>query len=160
MDRRLAAFALLACLPLVPGCDVKSCTLAGCSGGSAQLIVLGPNWDELEPLVHQLDVTLDDTSFSVTCDIAELQCDDPVDVSGDLPLNVFVRGDGQIVIDVGNPDDSGQELPDDYSVTVTREGTVVTEDSGSFVYAENRPNGPDCAPVCRSTDGAFVMVDA
>lgn len=160
MHRRLAAFALLACLPLVPGCTGTTCTLVGCSGGSAQLIVLGPNWDELEPVVHQLDVTLDDTSFTVTCDIAQLQCDDPVDVSGDLPLNVFVRGDGQIVIDVGDEFGSGEELPDDYAVTVTREGTVVTEDSGSFVYAETRPNGPDCQPVCRSTDGAFVMVEA
>ncbi len=160
MHRRLAAFALLACLPFFDGCDSGSCTLAGCSGGSAQLIVLGPNWDELEPVVHQLDVTLDDTSFTVTCDIAQLQCDAPVDVRGDLPLNVFVRGDGQIVIDVGDEFGSGEELPEGYAVTVTREGTVVTEDSGSFVYTETRPNGPDCQPVCRNTDGAFVMVEA
>ena len=159
MDRRLAAFAWVALLPLVPGCAEGSCTLLCCGGGKAQLIVLGPNWGELEPTVHRLDVTLDDTMFTVTCDLAQLQCDAPEDVVGDTPVNVFVRGQGQIVIDIGDDLGSSRDLPDDYAVTVVRGGSVVTEDEGSFVYMESRPNGPDCDPVCRSTDGAFVMVD-
>ncbi|MCR9159858.1 MAG: hypothetical protein ACE37F_05875 [Nannocystaceae bacterium] len=160
MDPRSAAFALLACLPLVPGCNTSTCTLVGCSGGSAQLIVLGPNWGALEPVEHRLDVSLDDTSFTVSCDIAQQTCDGPVVRSGDLPLSVFIRGEGQIVIDIGDEFGSSDALPDDYAVTVTRAGTVVTDDSGSFVYTQTRPNGPDCEPVCRSTDGAFVMVEA
>ncbi|MEM6290111.1 MAG: hypothetical protein AAGA54_02565 [Myxococcota bacterium] len=148
-----------ALLGMLSGCGAGDCTLVGCAGGKTSLVVLGPNWSALEPAVHTLDVQLGDTSFTVTCDIAGLNCDTPEDLTGDLEIRVFISGEGQITVDIGSDFDSGDNLPDGYAVTVTRDGSVVTQEAAAFEFEESRPNGPDCPGVCRTTDGAFVFVE-
>ncbi len=161
MRRRHVLPSLSALLGLcaMPGCGAGECTLVGCGGEKTSVVVLGPNWSALEPAVHTLDVELGETTFRVTCDIAALRCEPVENLSGNLEINVFVSGQGQITIDVGSEFNTGADLPDGYTVTVTRDGNVVTEDEGSFEFEESRPNGPDCSPVCRTTDGAFVFVE-
>lgn len=55
--------------------------------------------------------------------------------------------------------DDGTLLPDDFEVEVSVGGSLVTQESGGFEYDEFKPNGPDCAPTCRNSDGAFIFVE-
>ena len=157
--RSLAAALVTTSVLLLPACGSRDCTLVGCANEPVSVVLLSPNWMPLEPAVYGLVFKLDGSGFAATCTVSdgEQSCVPVEGLAADFDVAVFVTTNNQIRINV-TADDSAL-LPEDFQVEVSVGGSLVTEESGSFEYDEFRPNGPDCAPTCRNSDGAFVFVE-
>lgn len=157
--RSLAAvLAATFVLPL-PACSSRDCTLVGCDNQPVSVVLLSPNWMPLEPAVYRLEFMLDGSGFFTTCTVSqsEQSCVPVEGLAADFEVAVFVTTNNQIRINVTADDNT--QLPDDFQVAVSVGGSLVTEESGTFEYEEFQPNGPDCAGLCRNSDGAFVFVE-
>ena len=99
--------------------------------------------------------------------VAEVPCDPPLDFPGatlhqdstcserrteDAIRQSCTPIPGQYTLDVGVSD-----TPAELRVSVTRDESVLLEQSVTLSYTESRPNGEGCEPVCRRASAELVL---
>ncbi|HEX2880085.1 MAG TPA: hypothetical protein VHO25_11200 [Polyangiaceae bacterium] len=146
------------------GCEFgTSCTELGCSDNvSVRVTPRDQAWQEGE---YQLALTLDDLTgtcnFTLPDDLpprgssSSIPCLDEVEI-GIQQLAECTTGD-----EGGNISQSCQPIPDRHeltisayakptqlSLTLSRDGAQLINESRTLSYITSRPNGPDCEPEC------------
>jgi hypothetical protein len=72
-------------------------------------------------------------------------------------VQAYVTSGDRIVVAFGT--ENPADLPRAYRAQAFSGSQPLIEVSGELTYAETPPNGPDCSPTCRVSDGAFVVVE-
>lgn len=138
-------------------CD-QACTEAGCNTLPVEVVFLGPNWGPLPARTYDVTLDLDGATIDTTCTtgVDGSACEPPT-VTGDLEVQTYVTSGDRIVVAFGT--DNPADLPTSYRAQAFSGSQPLIEVSGELTYAETHPNGPDCSPTCRASDGAFVVVE-
>jgi hypothetical protein len=143
----LSIAATLSIVATLPGCLTKFCSEIGCAS-SFHVNFTGATG---KPGSYQVDVVAD--GVPSTCQVVlPWTCETQLTCSAaELPWKWMLSGcalgpDRESVGGIMFRD----QLPQTVDVIVRRDDVVVGQGSARPVYAESRPNGPDCEPVCRS----------
>jgi hypothetical protein len=159
--------ALLSCLVtsslagLVASCSSHACGLVGCGASATLRVVRTPAAPPASPLALVVCRNDDCRSASIAAPTAgagpsstPLPAADP-SVMPSVDALLSARADQSLELDVhwfvpGDVTDG-----DRYTITVhDAQGHLLVNTSASATYATSTPNGPDCAPVCKSFEPA------
>jgi hypothetical protein len=154
MLRSLGLLSILSLL-VFPGCASKECTLIGCAS-SFEAAFTGSTG---KPGRYRVDVVTD--GVPSTCEVTlPWTCDtQPTCSASNVPWKMTMSGcalgaDGQRLDGIA----FREHLPVSLEMMVRRDDVAVGEGSVNPQYAESRPNGPDCDPVCRSAPRLEIAI--
>jgi hypothetical protein len=131
----------------VSGCSSKTCTLRGCTDGFSATVGSG-EIGSLPNGTHRLEVIADAASLTCTFQIP-LGTTAPACSTG---LSVLVAPAGQGVETITVAGTPGQVHAWQYVDDVP-----ILDAAAAPSYEENRPNGPECEPVCRQASASWTL---
>jgi hypothetical protein len=152
----LRSVLLLLVLPTVfnEGCTNTECTLVGC----ADSLRVGFSGAIAEPGRYQIEVVADGTPSSCEITLPYVCGARPICSAGPSTWRLSLG------CAPGQPQQSVdgfvfyQNPPTSLDFVVRRNDAVVGGGSAQPVYAESRPNGPDCDPVCRTAADIHIEI--
>lgn len=141
-----------------------SCTEIGCAGGV--FVRVTPQGGIWQPGTYALELSLDDDrsecEISIPDDlpargaVTSVPCGEGIDVMLQQLAECTETRSGDSVSQSCEPIPGQYELrffafqePDRLRLTLNRDGAELLSEDRRLTYAESRPNGPDCEPVCR-----------
>jgi len=173
---RVALFSILAVLVSAQACEMEhSCTDVGCVDGAwFELKTADGTWPNgayavelsADGVTHTCPMTLPD-DLPAAGGITSIPCEPAVGY-----LGVMLQGDAVCTEhkDANSVSQTCTPIPGHYTlqgslpgtpstlgVRVTRDDSLLLEQTQPLTYTSTRPNGPDCEPVCRQASVEFEL---
>lgn len=167
MSRVQAAFGLmlvLVCLGVWGCIDTRSCTEIGC--GTGLNIQVAPSSGSWPDGMYSIQIALDDTQGSCEVRFPEdlpargavttLPCGEGIQAMIEQRARCVETRSGDAVNQSCTPIVGQYDVifwlyqePKHLTLQLQREGDPLLNHDADLQYTENRPNGPECEPVCR-----------
>ncbi|MCH9679915.1 MAG: hypothetical protein K0V04_00660 [Deltaproteobacteria bacterium] len=145
-------------LTLALGCDVTSCTDAGCDT-TIDIVIEGPNSGALPDSTYEIVVDVAGSIYSTVCSTSPgtSSCE-PAEGAGPFELDIVVTNNGVILGQVR--DQSNSMTPATVGLTVIAGDAPLVDEMWDVEYETIHPNGEDCSPTCsRATEVLTAVVD-
>ncbi len=149
----------LSAFTLAAGCDVQTCTDAGC-GTTLQLQIEGPDGRALPDSTYEIVVDLGGSLYSTVCSTSPgtTSCE-PAEGAGPFHVDASITSTGTIMVEV-NDDGWDALTPDTVALSVTAGDAPLFDDSWDVEYDIVHPNGEDCEPTCAvATENLVATID-
>ncbi len=155
---RLALLVVIATTPAVlEGCELESCTVLGC--GPALSVELGGG--QQEPGEYEITITADGVETTCSATLPFASCELAVSCDRSDPGFSVLHSGCALGTDEHRLDGiewyGAAAGPEQISVEVRLDGTLIGSGSGAPAYDTFYPNGEDCGPACQQTDEVVTI---
>ena len=146
----LSLVTLLTCMFVLSGCSGTTCSTQGC-GTTLEIEFEESNTEPWSDGVWSVSVRTSGEELG-TCELELPVGSAPPNpnCSGDLYLHAAQDGESLERVVSSFRSARADALPEEITVRLERDGQLVSEQDIEPDYQTYRPNGPECAPECRS----------